>query len=139
MTNPIPWRRLKELAEEATPGPWHCLALGGDEGEPIYSSDTQKRPLAETFRWPDYDWDACANADFIAALNPSAVLAMVAEHAAVRGALVELVACKRKDEQMNRMVPPGSNQDALLYELDDFHSRFAMAWADAAALTGGEK
>lgn len=55
-----------EGTKGSTPRPWICLGLGdGREDEPIYSSDTQQRPVATAHHWDDYDWNALANAAFI--------------------------------------------------------------------------
>jgi hypothetical protein len=89
---------LEQLAELATPGPWRvhrCARAGDDDAcgikhDPFVSepTDTERAGIVfETSR------DACThhltrqNAAFIAAANPAAVLALVAEVRRLRGSL----------------------------------------------------
>lgn len=87
---------LKALAMAATPGPWMYWAQEGQSstgkylhsfcaGESYHDPDDRHTCIGET-RHAD-DKQSCANAQFIAAANPSAVLALIEENERLREAL----------------------------------------------------
>lgn len=86
MTNPIPWQRLRELAERATPGPWAHLEKGSVPASVEALLEHVSLTVADCI-------DDGSDAEFIAALDPATVLQMVAEHAAVREALERARGC----------------------------------------------
>lgn len=73
---------LKKLAEAATAGDWHHYRHGVIKGGPAikFTNGSAQQQIAMT---TGTDWmradEQCANADFIAAANPAAVLALIAE------------------------------------------------------------
>ena len=73
---------LKKLAEAATAGDWHHYRHGVIKGGPAikFTNGSAQQQIAMT---TGTDWmradEQCANADFIAAANPTAVLALIAE------------------------------------------------------------
>ena len=78
MSPPLDISALKALAEAATPGPWEVVDIEHDNRtiEPyvVFSWDSEER------RWSEEDSTLLtrANAAFIAAANPSTVLALIA-------------------------------------------------------------
>lgn len=105
MTNPIPWQRLRELAEKAVPGPWKWDTKKTDKWSvngpdsfafTAVSAKGRREPVAIVVAqaFPaDEDSELVSTAKFIAALDPATVLQMVAEHAAVREALERARGC----------------------------------------------
>lgn len=73
---------LKKLAEAATAGDWHHYRHGVIKGGPAikFTNGSAQQQIAMTTgtNWMRAD-EQCANADFIAAANPAAVLALIAE------------------------------------------------------------
>lgn len=88
--------KLRELAQAATPGPWVYDAGDGRKNqrmnlmEEVVSEYDQSRPLVTLLAtaWkPERHKCAVANATFIAAANPAAVLELIAEIERLREAL----------------------------------------------------
>jgi hypothetical protein len=93
---------LRALAEKATKGPWHALdELGksaGDHGfravvKPHRVSDRQYVYAEAANMWAggDYGYKWGDDIAYIAAANPTAVLELLAEIEALRGALKHIV------------------------------------------------
>lgn len=101
---------LKRLAEAATPGPWY--QHGGIMQ--VLSHDCET--VCETFE----DDGECPDAQFIAAANPAAVLALIAENG-LRGS------CKAM----------GADMGKLTRERNSFRSQAEKARAEVAGLRTG--
>jgi hypothetical protein len=99
---------LKKLAEAATPGPWTC-ALELEGSDEVYDADVVSIHIPQIGRsLHDSDWAEkedrerdLANAEYIAAANPAAILALLAESERLRAALDQLLvlAVRRRDAQ----------------------------------------
>lgn len=76
------YSELKRLSDAATPGNWNHYRHGVIKGGPSiqFTNGSAQQQIAMT---TGADWmrpdEQCANADFIAAANPAAVLALIAE------------------------------------------------------------
>jgi len=77
MSNDI--EKLREVAERATPGPWHRNIPPASHYPTIFAGrNTHVLHLTATNK------DVEANAEFVATFNPATVLALLAELAALR-------------------------------------------------------
>ena len=92
MTDPTPnLAELRQLAENATPGPWYLDGpwwYGDDDSAYCISTAEDAGRIAVTIAPPRYIFGGerevrDANARFIAAANPAAVLALLAERDAL--------------------------------------------------------
>lgn len=92
---------LKKLAEAATPGPWSmCGEADGSEGFEIIQDIWNERGTHTGKDVVVYEWSDESDplgvinrkdAEFIAAANPAAVLALIAENQAMAGLLKQFV------------------------------------------------
>lgn len=77
------YSELKRLSDAATPGNWNHYRHGVIKGGPSiqFTNGSAQQQIAMT---TGADWmrpdEQCANADFIAAANPAAVLELIAEN-----------------------------------------------------------
>ena len=95
---------LRRLAEAATPGPWEADGLEGT----LDSLSTGRR-VAEVTMWPEVD------AAFIAAANPTAVLALLDDADALRAELAHMTEARDNARaEVERMA-------GLLAEADEPH------------------
>ncbi len=86
ISRPREWTRLRALAERATPGPWEA---GGDYKSPdILACGSVVAVTIASAMKPPVDK---ANAEFIAAANPSALLALLDEADWLRRALRQIL------------------------------------------------
>jgi hypothetical protein len=108
------YSELKRLAEAATPGPWageHDVYSDGGHGERICKMATAE------------------DSAFIAAANPAAVLALIAELEQLQGArklchihgLEECVTCFWPPAQLEDLARLRSENESLLKEQDSWH------------------
>lgn len=87
------YSELKRLSDAATPGNWNHYRHGVIKGGPSiqFTKGSAQQQIAMT---TGADWmrpdEQCANADFIAAANPAAVLELIAEVEALRNLVIEL-------------------------------------------------
>ena len=81
------YSELKRLSDAATPGNWNHYRHGVIKGGPSiqFTNGSAQQQIAMT---TGADWmrpdEQCANADFIAAANPAAVLALITEVEALK-------------------------------------------------------
>jgi hypothetical protein len=129
--SPVDLDKLETLAKAATPGPWtHKSDINGLSNFVYQGSSMRRRQVARTLKLSD-DSDAA----FIAALNPSVALAIIAEVRAARARnafLEEVVVSERKarlgctDEEARDLgaylrsgsTPPADEVAGLLADLD---------------------
>lgn len=81
------YSELKLLAEAATQGPWNHYQHGVIKGGPVVqfaNGSAQQQIIMTTGAEWMRDGEQYDNADFIAAANPAAVLALIAEVEALR-------------------------------------------------------
>ncbi|MDV7209933.1 ead/Ea22-like family protein [Azotobacter beijerinckii] len=74
----VDWSELNRLAEAATPGPWRIGKANRDESDIGIHGAGDGSIVADVCS--DVWGDADANAEFIAAANPAAILALIAEN-----------------------------------------------------------
>ncbi len=89
-----PEKELLAKAQAATPGPWmRCLAT-----DDVRSSDGNSLFYAEDHHGNSVDVTVSKtdNADFIAAANPAAIIALLASLAEARGALDEMLEATKR-------------------------------------------
>jgi hypothetical protein len=80
-------KKLRELAEAATPGPWHSTHHGVYSGEDMLTRESVCR-VSGTTGW--YESEEM-NRDFIAAANPAIMIAMAAEIETLRAVLQDIM------------------------------------------------
>ena len=100
------WDELKRLADVATPGPWMVeVSHYPESGDMVVTTDPNGWELLEMREdCPDHE----ANASFIAAANPQAILALIAENEALR-----------KDAERYRWIRDNAVNTAISKEKDD--------------------
>jgi hypothetical protein len=100
------FRKLKTLALAATPGPW-AADLPGNWDDVLQGAYCVKA----SDNGPDSDEEAHTNARFIAAANPTAILALIAEIERLENIAFPLVTVRddenaeAADEESNGAVP----------------------------------
>lgn len=119
--------KLKALAEAATAGPW-----SSENNELFWHEDGYTKHLMETYDGSDLCNDAehPANLRFIAAANPAAVLALIAENEALRSALADCTTSLHGEMlQKFHGQPPGDmhpvtrrEYDLDMAEVAEYHS-----------------
>lgn len=96
-------RELRERALKATPGPWQHERLGIIQGGPVQTYvNGAAMPQLFTSHAADFmePGDYLANADFVAAANPAAILALLDEQDQLKAENAEL----RRDAERYRWV-----------------------------------
>ncbi|MFV3416117.1 ead/Ea22-like family protein [Pseudomonas sp. NY15436] len=98
--------KLKELAERATPGPWSAVWEEGDDTAwpnlfPIIQADGGETVIGNEGFYSDLEQDK-ANAKFIAAANPQAILGLI----------------ERLDKAEHHWANENSNNMALIAEVE---------------------
>ncbi|WP_295487974.1 ead/Ea22-like family protein [uncultured Pseudomonas sp.] len=115
-------KQLRELCDKATPGPWQHERLGIIQGGPMQTYvNGAAMPQLFTSHGADFmePGDYLANADFVAAANPAAVLALLDEIERLNALVIERETVRigqslqRHDdqEQMDELVALGIQQD----------------------------
>jgi hypothetical protein len=138
--------KIEALASAATPGPWIAMPppapSHSDHGYRAITKPWRSRDpcgvyaIAANMVRPGEGFAWGADAEFIAAANPAAVLAMVAEHRAMDAvcrAAKELQACKAlKDSRANMPKADDRQRATRVYELRKPAAWIALRSAIAA-------
>lgn len=118
------YEELKKAAEAATPGPWY-----EQDDEDSAAGAVFIMPESEAWAPPICRITVESNAAFIAAANPSAVLALIAENERLRALPTRNALIKQRDSLIDERDQLNAENEALRKDAERF--RFIQHDADS--------